>query len=147
MTELEFRQIQENQARASDAVLIATVQASRATKVPPAPAPIRRNKYGVCAPETRTVDGIIFASKAEAEAYCKLRTLQAAGEVTVLERQPVFKFPPGFSYVADFRVTYADGRTVVIDVKGIHTPVFKLKRKCMEFFYPETVLLLWGKSK
>lgn len=105
--------------------------------------PERRNKYGVAPKEERTVDGILFASKAEMEAYCKLRMLQAAGEVTKLELQPVFKFPPGFEYRADFRVTYRDGSVSVVDTKGVETAVFRLKKRCLEYFYPDVKLEIW----
>lgn len=39
------------------------------------------------------------------------------------------------TYIADFRVTYADGRVEVIDVKGMKTEVYKIKRKLMLFVH------------
>lgn len=36
------------------------------------------------------------------------------------------------AYVADFVVTYADGRKEVVDAKGVLTDVYKLKRKLMK---------------
>lgn len=100
---------------------------------------IKRNKYGVAPKADRTVDGIVFASKAEAARWCELRFLQERGVITGLERQPVYKFPMNFSYIADFSYWRA-GELVVEDVKGVETPVFKLKRKCMIYFYPAVVL-------
>lgn len=138
MTELEFMQLLENQARAAE--LKASRPAAHSSMSP------QRNKYGVSPVEARTVDDIVFASKAEAEAYSKLKHLQETGEVTSLELQPAFSFPPGFKYIADFRVTYSDGRVVVIDVKGVETEVFKLKLKCFKYYYPDTVLILWKKQ-
>lgn len=35
------------------------------------------------------------------------------------------------TYIADFVVTYADGRKEVVDAKGVLTDVYKLKRKLM----------------
>lgn len=39
-----------------------------------------------------------------------------------------------FTYLADFRVTYKD-RVEVVDVKGVKTAVYKLKKKFVEDFY------------
>ena len=104
----------------------------------------RTNKYGVAPKEERTIGLLTFASKAEAHAYQKLLILTNGGGVEGIELQPVFKFPMGFEYRADFRVTYTDGSVEVIDVKGVETPVFKLKAKCMAHFYPEVRLSLWS---
>lgn len=38
-------------------------------------------------------------------------------------------------YIADFRVTYADGRVAVIDAKGVRTPEYIIKRKLMLQLY------------
>jgi hypothetical protein len=73
------------------------------------------------------VDGIVFASKAEAGRYCQLKELERAGEIRNLEVQPKFKFACGAKYIADFR--YMKGaQSVIEDVKGVETAVFKLKR-------------------
>lgn len=103
----------------------------------------KRNKYGVAPKAERTVGCLTFASKAEADAYKTLLMLESTGQITKLELQPVFKFEMGFSYVADFRITWADGSVEVIDVKGYLTPVFKLKAKCMAYFYPDMKLVIW----
>lgn len=39
-------------------------------------------------------------------------------------------------YIVDFVVDYADGHTAYYEVKGYETPVSKLKRKLIEYFYP-----------
>ena len=86
-----------------------------------------------------TIDGIRFASQAEARRYGALKLLERAGQITGLELQPVFVLAPGvlvpgearkrpaLRYVADFAYTDADGRRVVLDVKGVQTPVFRIK--------------------
>ena len=102
----------------------------------------RRNKYGVAPKDARTYDGVTFASKREMEVYIELSMLARAGAISCLERQPKFPFPMGFSYVADFAF-WQDGKRRVIDVKGHETAVFKLKRKCMEHFYPTVKLEVW----
>ncbi len=108
-----------------------------------APKPEKTNKYRVAPKAERTVGLLTFASKAEALAYQTLLMLQEMGDVTKLELQPVFKFPMGYEYRADFRVTYKGGNVEVIDVKGMETPVFKLKMKNMAYFYPEIKVHLW----
>jgi hypothetical protein len=109
----------------------------------------KRNKYNVSPKEDRTVDGIVFASKREATRYSELRLMQKCGSIHELKLQPKFAFPMGFSYVADFRYCEREltgegirHKYVTEDVKGIQTPVFRLKRKCMAYFYPEVDLRL-----
>ena len=86
-----------------------------------------------------TIDGHRFDSQAEARRYSALKQLERAGEITGLELQPVVVLAPGvlvpgekrkrpaLRYVADFAYTDTDGRRVVLDVKGVQTPVFRLK--------------------
>lgn len=100
----------------------------------------RRHKYGVAAPERRTADGILFASRAEMRRYEELRLLERGGEIDHLELQPRFPLVVNGvtvgTYVADFR--YRDGRTglvCVTDVKGVRTPLFRLKVKLVKALY------------
>ncbi len=84
------------------------------------------------------VGGKIFASKKEARRYKELLALQGAGMIRDLETQPVFDLEVNgvrvCRYVADFR--YIDlergGVTVVEDVKGWRTEVYRLKAKLMK---------------
>lgn len=104
----------------------------------------KRHKYGA---RKTTVDGITFDSQAEANYYCQLKLLQRAGEINDIELQPKFELIPGYKhpatgnkiratyYIADFKVTYADGRTEIIDVKGLRTEVYKLKKRMFEYKY------------
>lgn len=89
--------------------------------------------------EPTVVDGMRFASKAEARRYGWLKIAQFAGEITDLECQPRFPLKVEGSlictYVADFR--YTDARTgfkVVEDVKSdpTRTPIYKLKAKLLK---------------
>lgn len=93
-----------------------------------------------------TIDGITFDSRAEANYYSRLKLLQRAGEVVAFELQPTYVLQEGFkrgkrkvqpiTYKADFLVTYADGRQEIVDVKGVRTPVYLLKKKLFEYRYP-----------
>lgn len=91
--------------------------------------------------EETTVDGIRFDSKREADRYGTLKLMERGGAIRNLELQPRFQLHVKGElicvYVADFayhrlRVDAKDGwEPVVEDVKGVRTPVFKLKKKLM----------------
>lgn len=98
------------------------------------------HKYGAIHTECR--EGHSHPSKAEARRCDELHLLQRAGEITHLEMQP--KFPVHingvkvFTYIADF--TYFPQRPqpsgrVIEDVKGMLTPIYRLKKKCVEASY------------
>lgn len=46
------------------------------------------------------------------------------------------------TYVADFLVTYHDGREEVVDVKGVETDVFKIKRVLFELRYGKAITIV-----
>lgn len=79
-----------------------------------------------------TVDGITFASKKEANYYVILKLRKKKGEIKDFEMQVPYKFACGVKYILDFRVTENDGSIRYIDVKGVLTPVYKLKKKLMK---------------
>ena len=96
----------------------------------------RRHKYNA---QKKTVDGIKFASKREANRYIILKSREEAGEISDLELQPVFilqeKFTDDYGtkhrairYTADFRYI-EDGIRVVEDVKGKKTTDFSIRWK------------------
>jgi hypothetical protein len=94
-----------------------------------------------------TVDNYNFDSQAEARYYKKLKMLMRAGEVVEIELQPKFEILESYKhpetgrkvqpvyYIADFRVTYKDGRVEVVDVKGVRTDLYRLKKKMFEKRY------------
>lgn len=86
-----------------------------------------------------TVDGITFDSKAEYSRYNTLKIQLQAGLIQNLTLQPKFDFTLQnrkkklFTYIADF--SYVDtqtGKTIIEDVKGVKTPVYRLKKKLIE---------------
>lgn len=96
-----------------------------------------RSKYGAIRTE---VDGIRFASKAEARRWSELRVLERVGEITDLKRQPSFALMAaiveggltninegrvtGMRIVGEFRADFSyreRGQLVVEDVKGMRT--------------------------
>lgn len=102
------------------------------------------NKYSA---ERAKSGGITFASKAEARRYLQLKAMQQAGEISDLTLQPVFQlgcgdrpillrskgYPNGrvARYVADFSYRH-NGIEIVEDVKGMDTPLSRLKRAIVE---------------
>ena len=104
-----------------------------------------------------TIDGIEFASKAEAKYYCYLKRKREEGEIIDIKIQPKFELQPKcerygrtylpITYIADFVVTYSDGRKVVIDVKGYSMEDATLKRKMFAFKYPYLQLIWVAQSQ
>jgi len=94
------------------------------------------------------IDGIEFDSLKESRRYSELKLLQTAGIIKSFTCQPVFVLQEGYrrkdkkkiraiKYIADFQVEYFDGHTEIEDVKGILTPVFRIKQKMLEKLYPD----------
>lgn len=100
---------------------------------------MRYSKYN--AKKTK-VDGITFASKAEANRYLDLKLLQKAGEIQWFIRQAPFDLPGNIKYICDFLVVEKDGSITIEDVKGVETQVFKLKKKLFEEAYPIKITLI-----
>ncbi|MFP7202195.1 DUF1064 domain-containing protein [Lysinibacillus halotolerans] len=98
------------------------------------------------------VDGILFDSEMEAKYYLYLRNLVDQGVVGYIELQPKFVLLEGFkkngktfrpiTYNADFKVWYTDGHIEVVDVKGMITQQFELRRKLFEHRYPYELKLI-----
>lgn len=94
------------------------------------------------------VDGITFDSCKEADYYARLKLLERAGIIKDLKLQPRFLLQDSFKhkgktirkieYVADFMFN-ENGKKVVVDVKGMETQVYKLKRKLFLKKYGEEV--------
>lgn len=98
------------------------------------------------------IDGIKFDSVDEARYYLVVLGMQKDKQIKSFELQHKFELLPAFTdfsgkkqrkmeYVADFVLHCADGHTRVIDVKGVETEGFKLKRKLFNSIYRETAIL------
>lgn len=102
----------------------------------------RKSKYGAI---PTTVDGVRFASKAEAKRDAELQQLERAGVIGDIKRQP--RFPLVVmgvkiaTYVGDWE--YMDFENisgkirVVEDCKGVQTPAFKIKWALAKALFPE----------
>lgn len=115
----------------------------------------RTSKYNAKKVE---IDGIKFDSKAEGEYYLHLKQQVTERQILGFERQKRMLLQEGFSvegvkgkirpifYVVDFIITENDGTLTYVDVKGMETDVFKLKKKLFMKRY-NTALLKAKKTK
>ena len=115
---------------------------------------VKKSKYHS---EKVEILGMTFDSRREARRYFELTTLEKAGEIHNLRRQVKYVLIPTqrapdtvgkrggvkqgrvlekeISYYADYVYEDKDGNTVVEDVKGVRTEVYKVKRKLMLYIY------------
>lgn len=99
-----------------------------------------------------SLDGHTFDSKAEAKYYEQLKWAQEHKQILFFRLQPRYQLQSAFTkngttfrkidYIADFEIHNLDGSIEVIDVKGVETDVFKIKRKLFEKIYPHKLTLL-----
>ena len=105
-----------------------------------------RNKYNA---HKTTVCGHTFDSKREAEVYLDLLSRKQHGEILRIGLQPSYTLLAGFvdnqgnkqrpiTYTADFFVTYADGHSEVIEVKGVRTRDYLLRKKLFLYMMRKT---------
>ena len=106
----------------------------------------KKSKFGAYKAE---VDGFIFDSVMEARFYVYLSGLRYRGEIRSFDRQVTYELQPKFrskvtgkivlpiTYIADFCIIANDGTQTVVDVKGKETDVFLMKKKMMQYRYPE----------
>lgn len=91
------------------------------------------------------LDSEWFDSHKEGLRYRELQLLERAGEITDIERQVTYELIPNqpgeraVKYIADFRYKNKEGQTIVEDVKGFKTEVYKIKRKLMKYVHGITI--------
>jgi hypothetical protein len=124
-----------------------------ASVIKAAPRTAKRSKFNA---KPQVVDGIRFASQKEARRYVELKMLEKAGVIRGLELQPRFPlyardpnapesecigaYRGDFRYETSYTVssergTFTNWRTVVEDVKGFKTPLYRWKKKHVEAQY------------
>lgn len=90
-----------------------------------------------------------FPSRAELRRYWQLRLLLKFGKISQLVLQPsypcVVEGKLITTYRADFKYINEQGATVVEDVKGFATDLFKLKKALVEALYPVVISVLGTK--
>lgn len=95
--------------------------------------PRLRHKYGAVRTER---NGRTYASKAEARYADRLAVEQRTGTVLFWLEQCPIQLPGNTKYVVDFVVFDANGHVRFVDVKGMVTPMFALKKRQVEALYP-----------
>ena len=103
----------------------------------------KKSKYNA---KKTVVNGITFDSKKEAKRYMELKAMEKLGSIQNIQLQVPFvlieksKYGRSIKYVADFVYYNKNGSKVVEDVKGVKTPVYKLKKRLMAEKYGIFVL-------
>lgn len=92
-------------------------------------------------------NGVMYASRLEAEYAALLAVRLKAGEIDYLETQKrfdaVINGKKCFAYIADFYFfDKVANRWRIVDVKGFETDVFKLKRKVIEALHGNEIELV-----
>lgn len=101
--------------------------------------PGKKNKFNAKRTE---YNGIRYDSKLEARYAEALDGRIASGEVVFRLRQVPLHLPGGVVYRCDFVEFHADGTVHFVDVKGMETPEFKIKKKIVEATYPIKIELV-----
>lgn len=94
------------------------------------------------------VDNIKFASQAEAGYYKKLKLLKSGKQIKDFSLQPKFILQDKFrdntgtaqraiTYTADFLIEHNDGTEEVVDVKGMVTQQYGMRKKMFLKLYPQ----------
>jgi hypothetical protein len=110
----------------------------------------RQSKYNA---KKVVVDGIKFDSQAEANFYEHLKQAKEEGIIHKFSLQPEYELQPKFTnprgkviqpikYKADFLTVNWQGEQRVIDIKGVETADFKIKKKLFEYKYDQSLILI-----
>jgi len=92
-----------------------------------------RHKFNA---KPQTIDDIRFSSKKEAKYYLDLKRRQAEGELLFFLQQVPIRLPGKIKYVVDFLIFKSNGEVEFVDVKGLKTQLYVLKKKQVEALYP-----------
>lgn len=106
--------------------------------------PEKRSKYGTAKAQDRSIGGRVYDSRLEMKYRQHLDLLALAGEVIKIEEQVPYELivlgKKICVYILDFRVTYKDLSKKWVDVKGMATAAYRIKKKLFEaIFNPITI--------
>jgi hypothetical protein len=104
------------------------------------------------------IDGIKFDSQMESLYYKHLKILEKANIISFFICHPQYILQESYrndkgvkiraiKYIADFEVTYPNGKVEIIDIKGKETEVFKIKKKLFECRYPGKEIICMKHTK
>lgn len=88
--------------------------------------------------------GRSYASKSEARYAAGLELRKRAGDVVFWLEQVPIALPGKTRYVVDFVIFEADGSVRFVDVKGVETETFRLKKRQVEELYPIEIEVVKG---
>lgn len=95
---------------------------------------------GVAPKDERIYDGVLYHSKSEAKYAAILGFMLSQKLIRQWWRQVrvplIVNSVTVCTMVADFEVEHPDGSRELIEVKGLETDAYKLKRKLFEALYP-----------
>jgi hypothetical protein len=92
------------------------------------------------------MDGFAFDSELEADTYLDLKRLHDNGAIANISMQQPFNLYARSGqvvakYVADFVCELPGGKVVIVESKGMRTPVWQLKKKLFLSDYPHIALI------
>jgi hypothetical protein len=97
----------------------------------------RRNKYNA----VQVKDGDrTFPSKKHAAYHFSLERAKKEGRLLGFCSEVPFLLACGTVWIADYVESWADGTERVVDVKGVRTGVYKIKKRMIEHEYPFRVV-------
>ena len=113
-------------------------------KIPPSPEKrlefdysAKKHKYNAQRTEH---NGVLYASKKEADYAKNLDLCRKAGEIQYWLRQVPFTLTGGIIYRVDFMEVNRDGSIDFVEVKGYKTEAFKIKKRLVEALYPIKII-------
>ena len=122
----------------------------------------KKSKYNVDLSEKgknkRTYNGILFDSETEMKFLIEwIEPKLKIGEIVSYERQVPYILQEGFvnfegkkilpiKYVADYVITFSNGKRIVVDVKGLPDSLAKTKRKLYEYKYRDVAFYWYCRS-
>jgi hypothetical protein len=93
-----------------------------------------------------TIDNIVFDSQKEANYYLELKLRKRANDIVDFELQPVYILQDAYyrdakkvqpiTYKADFKIVHKNFDVEIVDVKGMKTEVYRIKKKLLLAKYP-----------
>lgn len=84
------------------------------------------------------IDGIYFPSQKQGARYQELKLMERAGVIEQLRCEVPYNLDVNKKRVAVYRADFVyleNGKEIVEDVKGVRTPVYRLKAKLMHALY------------
>jgi len=113
---------------------------SNYTTIKPGTKPKKELKYHN---EPVKIDGIWFQSTKEGLRYSELKEMERVGLIFNLILQPRFDIKINSKHICYYKADFQyvrEGEIITEDVKGVRTPVYKLKKKLVEAMYDIEIL-------